>query len=196
MNKRQALVTRKTSETEVVLSIDLDGTGQGEIDTGIPFFDHMLSLMAKHGLFDLTTKAQGDLDVDGHHTVEDIGICLGQALQEALGEKRGIRRYGQSIMPMDETLMLVAIDISGRPYLAYDVELPVEVIGTYDTALTVEFLQAFTAKAGLTIHVKMLAGGNSHHIVEAIFKGLGQALDGATGINPGSSDIPSTKGII
>jgi len=194
---RKAVVSRQTSETQIQLEINLDGQGAVEVNTGIPFFDHMLSMVGKHGLFDLNIQAKGDLEVDGHHTVEDVGISLGQAFKEALGDKKGIRRYGYSIMPMDEALALVALDISGRPYLVYDVDLPVELIGTYDSALTVEFLQAFITNAGITMHVKMLAGKNAHHMVEAIFKGLAKALLEAVEVNPRAAGaIPSTKGML
>lgn len=194
---RRAEIARETKETKIQVELNLDGQGNVEIVTGISFFDHMLTMVGKHGLIDLKVIAEGDLEVDGHHTVEDIGICLGQALKEALGDRKGIRRYGNSLMPMDETLALVAMDISGRPYLVYDVDLPVEIIGTYDTALTVEFLQAFTTNAGITLHVKMMAGRNAHHMVEAIFKGLAKALQEAVEINPRIADvIPSTKGML
>jgi len=197
MGDRKAKIVRNTSETQIEFELSLDGQGNVDVDTGIPFFDHMLSMVGKHGLMDIKIKAKGDLEVDGHHTVEDVGICFGQALNQALGDKKGIRRYGSCTMPMDESLVLVAIDISGRPYLVYDVSLPVEVIGSYDTALTEEFLQAFANNAGVTIHVKMLAGKNAHHIVEAVFKGLACALSEAVEINPRvSSMIPSTKGTI
>ena len=197
MGDRTAKISRKTKETEIELELNLDGQGNVEVETGIPFFDHMLSMVGKHGLIDLSIKAKGDLEVDGHHTVEDVGICLGQALNQALGDKKGIRRYGSCLMPMDESLALVAIDISGRPYLVYDVDLPVEIIGSYDTALTVEFLQAFVNTSAMTIHVKVLAGRNAHHIVEAIFKGLARALGEAVEINPRIAGIvPSTKGML
>ncbi|MHB8841087.1 MAG: imidazoleglycerol-phosphate dehydratase HisB [Candidatus Aquicultor sp.] len=194
---RRAEIVRETKETRIRVELNLDGQGNVEVATGIPFFDHMLSMVGKHGLIDLDIAAEGDLEIDGHHTVEDVGICLGQALKDALGDRKGIRRYGSSLMPMDETLALVAMDISGRPYLVYDVDLPVELIGTYDTALTVEFLQAFTTNAGITLHVKMMAGKNAHHMVEAIFKGLAKALLEAVDINPRIADvIPSTKGML
>ncbi len=194
---RRAEIVRETKETRIRVELNLDGRGNVAVVTGIPFFDHMLSMVGKHGLIDLNIVAEGDLEVDGHHTVEDVGICFGQALKEALGDRKGIRRYGSSLMPMDETLALVALDISGRPYLVYDVDLPVEIIGTYDTALTVEFLQAFTTNAGITLHVKMMAGRNAHHMVEAIFKGLAKALLEAVDINPRIADvIPSTKGML
>jgi imidazoleglycerol-phosphate dehydratase len=197
MQERKARISRETKETQIVIELNLDGQGITDIDTGIPFFDHMLSMVGRHGLIDLAIKATGDLEIDGHHTVEDVGICLGQAIKEALGDKKGIRRYGSCIMPMDETLMLVALDISGRPYLVNDVDLPVEIIGTYDTALTNEFLQAFATTAGITLHVKQLAGKNAHHIVEASFKGLARALGEAVEINPRIAGIvPSTKGML
>ncbi|MCL6471772.1 MAG: imidazoleglycerol-phosphate dehydratase HisB [Firmicutes bacterium] len=194
---RVSKVARKTKETDIRVELSLDGQGNTEINTGIPFFNHMLSALGKHGILDLKVIAKGDLEVDGHHTVEDVGICLGQALKEALGDKRGIRRYGSAVIPMDESLALVAMDISGRPYLVYDVNLPVETIGTYDTNLTVEFLQAFVASAGVTLHVKMLSGRNAHHMVEAIFKGLALALQAAVEINPRVAEmVPSTKDMI
>lgn len=197
MSARISEIKRTTKETDVELVLNLDGTGEVEIDTGIPFFDHMLTMVGKHGLMDLKVKATGDLEVDGHHTVEDIGICLGQALNEAVGDKKGIRRYGSCMMPMDEALALVALDISGRSYLVYDVELPAEIIGSYDTLLTVEFLQAFANTAAITLHVKMLSGRNAHHMVEAVFKGLARALGEAVDIDPrNAGQIPSTKGRI
>ena len=197
MSARISEIKRTTKETDVELVLNLDGTGEVEIDTGIPFFDHMLTMVGKHGLMDLNVRAKGDLEVDGHHTVEDIGICLGQAFNEAVGDKKGIRRYGSCMMPMDEALALVALDISGRPYLVYDVELPAEIIGSYDTLLTVEFLQAFVNTAAITLHVKMLSGRNAHHMVEAVFKGLARALGEAVEIDPrNAGQIPSTKGRI
>jgi len=197
MSDRVASISRNTKETQIELELNLDGQGNVEVDTGIPFFDHMLSMVGKHGLMDLKIKAEGDLEVDGHHTVEDVGICFGQAINQALGDKKGIRRYGSCMMPMDESLALVAVDISGRPYLVYDVDLPVEIIGSYDTALTVEFLQAFISTAGITLHVKMMAGKNAHHMVEAIFKGFARALGEAVEINPRIAGlVPSTKGML
>jgi len=189
-------VNRATKETRIELSLNIDGTGKSDISTGIPFFDHMLELFARHGLFDLTVKAIGDLQVDAHHTVEDIGICLGSALLDALGDKASITRYGDCLMPMDETLVAVALDISGRSGLVYEVDLPVETIGQYDTSLTVEFLRAFVGKAGLTLHVRLMSGGNAHHIVEAVFKGLARALGQAVAIDPRIAGVPSTKGIL
>ncbi len=191
---RRTEIKRDTKETKIELSLELDGSGRSAIDTKIPFLDHMLDLFSKHGLFDLELSAVGDLEIDAHHTVEDIGICLGQAFSKALGDKVGIRRYGDVFMPMDESLILVAIDISGRPYLAYDVDLPIELIGTYDTSLTSEFLQAFVNNCKMTLHVKKFEGTNAHHIVEAVFKGLGRSLDIATSIDERVSGIPSTKG--
>ncbi|HEY3374598.1 MAG TPA: imidazoleglycerol-phosphate dehydratase HisB [Candidatus Aquicultor sp.] len=197
MGPRQAEIARKTQETDVAVELNLDGTGVVDIDTGIPFFDHMLSMLGKHGLIDIKIRAKGDLEVDGHHTVEDVGICFGQAFKQALGEKKGLHRYGHAMMPMDESLAIVALDISGRPYLVYDAEVPAEVIGTYDTTLTVEFMQAFINNAGVTLHVQLNSGRNAHHMVEAIFKGLGRALEAAVQINPRIADIvPSTKGML
>lgn len=193
---RVGRINRETKETRIEVSFNIDGAGASDISTGIPFFDHMLELFARHGLFDLTVKAVGDLEIDAHHTVEDIGICLGSALAEALGDKKGINRYGDCLLPMDETLVAAAIDISGRPGLVYEVDLPVETIGQYDTSLTVEFLQAFVAKAGLTLHIRLMTGGNSHHIVEAVFKGLARALGEAVAVNPRVAGVPSTKGIL
>lgn len=194
MSKRLSTIVRKTKETTIELKLNLDGKGEEQIETGIPFFDHMLSLFARHGLFDLTLKAEGDLAVDKHHTVEDVGICLGQAIQDSLGDKKGISRYGSSLLPMDETLVAVAVDISGRPHLSYDSELLGQTISEFDTRLVPEFLQALVNNAGLTVHIKLLAGQNSHHMIEAVFKGLGKALDMATTVDPRISDIPSTKG--
>ncbi|MBI4743720.1 MAG: imidazoleglycerol-phosphate dehydratase HisB [Actinobacteria bacterium] len=193
---RTGSVKRKTTETSIEFFLNLDGKGDSEVETGIPFLNHMLILFAKHGLFDMRIEAKGDLDIDGHHTVEDLGICLGQAIKECLGDKSGIERYGFSILPMDETLVLVSLDISGRPYLVYEVDLPVEIIGSYDTSLTVEFLQAVVNTLGLTLHVRLLSGKNTHHIIEAVFKALAKALSQAVGINPRISGIPSTKGML
>lgn len=193
---RSSQVTRETKETKISLELAVDGSGRAEVGTGIPFLDHMLDLFARHGLFDVKLRASGDLEVDGHHTVEDIGICLGQAFGQALGDKSGIARYGESVTPMDEALVMVAVDISGRPYLVYEVQVPAELIGTYDPALTVEFLQALTNSAGLTLHVRMLRGGNTHHVVEAVFKGVARALDKATRRDERVAGIPSTKGTL
>lgn len=194
MSERLSTIVRKTKETKIELKLNLDGGGKEQVETEIPFFDHMLSLFARHGLFDLSIKAEGDLAVDQHHTVEDVGICLGQAIKDSLGDKKGISRYGSSLLPMDEALVAVAVDISGRPHLSYDSELLGQAIGDFDSRLVPEFLQALVNNAGLTVHIKLLAGQNSHHMIEAVFKGLGKALDTATTIDPRITDIPSTKG--
>ena len=191
-------IIRKTKETAINLTIDLDGNGkQVSVNSGIGFFDHMLNLFAAHGRFDLVLDCDGDIEVDGHHSVEDIGIALGQAVKEALGDKKGITSYASFYLPMDETLALVALDISGRPFLVYDGTEMAPMIGNYDTELTEEFLRAFAFNAGITLHVKILYGSNSHHKVEAIFKALGHALHDAVKINPETADeIPSTKGLL
>lgn len=196
MADRTATVKRETKETSIEVNLDLDGQGNSKIETGIPFLNHMLELFAKHGLFDLTVKAKGDLEVDAHHTVEDLGITLGRALKEAIGDKKGIERFGDSVVPMDESLVLTAIDISGRPHLEYNVDIPLDMIGAYDTALTPEFLQALANEAGLTLHLKLLAGRNAHHIIEAIFKGLALALRRAVKIDQRVKGVPSTKGTL
>ena len=190
-------IIRTTKETDIDLTIDLDGTGRTNIETGIGFFDHMLTLFAAHGRFDLVLKCKGDIEVDGHHSVEDIGIALGQAVANALGDKKGITRYGTFYLPMDETLALVSLDISGRAYLVYDGGEMAPMIGQYDTELTEEFLRAFAFNAGITLHAKVLYGSNSHHKVEAIFKALGHALHDAVKINPETAnEIPSAKGML
>jgi imidazoleglycerol-phosphate dehydratase len=194
--ERTATIKRQTEETNVEIVLNLDGRGEHNIQTGIPFLNHMLSLLAKHGLFDLKIRAKGDLEVDAHHTVEDVGICLGQAFRKALGEKKGIRRFGQSIVPMDESLALVSVDISGRPHLVYDVEMPAKTIGSFDSTLTVDFLHAFVNHAAMTLHIRMLSGRNAHHIIEAIFKALAKALEMAAEVNPRATGVPSTKGEI
>lgn len=194
MNQRKVQISRKTTETEIELSLNLDGEGKNEIEINIPFLQHMLALFAKHGLFDMSLKAKGDLKVDAHHTVEDTGICLGQALKKALGEKTSISRFGYSLTPMDEALTLIALDISSRPLLSYQVDLNQEIIGDFDTNLTVEFFRSFVNEAGITLHIIKLAGENSHHIIESIFKGLGKALDMATMIDTRIKGVPSTKG--
>lgn len=194
MTERESSIKRHTKETNIDLTLKLDGKGKSQVETGIPFLNHMLELLTKHGLFDLEIKAKGDLEVDAHHTVEDVGIALGEAFRKSLGDKKGIKRFGSSIMPMDEALALVSLDISGRSHLIYDVKLPKEAIGTFDTALTHEFLHAFVNHAAVTLHIKLLDGENTHHIIEAIFKGLAKALDAATTIDPRVEDIPSTKG--
>lgn len=195
---RSSNIIRETKETSVDLTIDLDGKGRTDISTGIGFFDHMLNLFGAHGRFDLVVNCEGDIQVDGHHTVEDIGIALGQAVSKALGDKRGITRYGTFFLPMDETLAMVSLDISGRPYLVYDAGGDMApMIGKYDTELTEEFLRAFAFNAGITLHVKIMYGTNSHHKVEAIFKALGRALHQAVAINQETvNEIPSTKGLL
>ena len=196
MDKRTATLKRTTKETDVEISLDIDGTGEAHVGSGIGFFDHLLILFAKHGLFSLTVKAQGDLVIDGHHTVEDIGIVLGQALAKAAGDKAGIRRYGHVYVPMDEALVLVVVDFSGRPFLAFDAELGQGRIGEFDVELTEEFLRAVAVNAGLTLHVKVLAGKNRHHIVEAIFKALGRALSQSLERDPRVQGVPSSKGML
>ncbi len=195
MNVRKAKVSRTTSETSIEVNLQLDRSGGVEIETGVPFFDHMLEQLGRHGRLSLGVKARGDLEIDAHHTVEDVGLALGEALRDALGDKRGIARYGDALVPMEEALAQVALDISGRPLLVYDAAVPAESIGQYETVLTEEFLQAFTRAAGLTLHVSLRAGKNAHHCVEAIFKALARALLAAVTIDPrGGDDIPSTKG--
>lgn len=196
MKNRSAIVRRKTKETDIDLRLNLDGTGKYGVDTGIPFLDHMLALWTKHGLFDLKLRAIGDIKVDLHHTVEDIGICLGGALDKALGEKERIRRYGLSLCPMDESLAQVVIDISGRPYLQYKVKFPRKKIGGFDTELIKEFFGALTNRAAITLHINLLSGDNSHHIAEAIFKAFALALDQATRIDSRKKGVPSTKGLL
>lgn len=191
---RKAKVERKTSETEVKINLNLDGEGKYSIDTSIPFLDHMLSLMCKHGLFDLNIKAKGDLEVDDHHTVEDVGIVLGKAFKQAIGDKKGISRYGEASVPMDEALASVSLDISGRPYFIYKVELNKKRrIKNFDTDLIEDFLQAFVSNSGITLHVSSPYGRNAHHIIEAIFKALGRALRQAVAIDPRVKGVPSTK---
>ena len=196
MKKRVAEVRRKTVETDILIRLNVDGTGKRKIKTGMGFFDHMLDLFAKHGLFDLELKAKGDLHIDYHHTVEDVGISLGEAFKKALGDKAGIRRYGHFFVPMDETLMLVALDFSGRPHLEYQVTSRRKRILNFDVQLLEEFLRAFVLHAGLTMHVKMFHGVNVHHIHEAIFKAMGKAMDIATQVDPRVRGIPSTKGVL
>jgi len=194
---RKIEVARKTSETDIKLSLNLDGTGKSAVDTGVGFLDHMLELFARHGKFDLDIICKGDMYVDGHHSVEDIGICLGTAFCEALGDARGICRFSDVTMPMDEALILCAVDVSGRSHLSLKIELPDRAVGAMDTELFEEFLQAFVRKAGLTLHIIMLEGKNAHHILEACFKALARALRAAVEIDGEfSSDIPSTKGIL
>ena len=191
---RSAKFARKTGETDIVLEIDLDGSGIAEVDTGIGFFDHMLISFARHGLFDLKINVKGDLNVDSHHTIEDVGIVLGQAVKEALGDKKSIKRFGNSIIPMDETLMLCAIDLSGRPYLSFEGEFSTSKIGEYDTEMTREFFYAISYSAGMNLHIKTLSGFNNHHMVEAMYKSFGKALDEAVSIDSRINDIMTTKG--
>ena len=194
---RKAAVTRKTNETEISVEVDLDGTGSGRIATGVGFFDHMLDQLARHSLVDMTVSAKGDLHIDDHHTVEDVGIALGQALKQALGDKRGLTRYAACLLPMDETLTRVAVDVSGRPFLVFRSEFPTEKIGTFDTQLVREFFQAFAINGGLTLHIETLYGLNSHHIAESCFKGVARALGAALAIDPRqASRVPSTKGAL
>ncbi|MDR2715916.1 MAG: imidazoleglycerol-phosphate dehydratase HisB [Coriobacteriaceae bacterium] len=194
---RRAEFARITNETDIVLRVDLDGTGETDIATGIPFFDHMLDAFGRHGLFNLAVAAKGDLEVDAHHTVEDVGIVLGQAVASALGDKRGITRFGSSLVPMDEALLLAACDLSGRGQLHYEVKLPIEIIGNFDTTLVKEFFVAFAGNAGLTLHVRSLAGENSHHIIEAAFKAVARALSAAVAVDPRIVGVlPSTKGTL
>lgn len=194
---RSGEINRKTTETEIRLSLNLDGSGNGQIDSGCGFLDHMLTLFAKHGGFDLRVKCAGDTGVDYHHTTEDIGICLGLALAQALGDLRGISRYGSSILPMDEALILTAVDISGRSHLSYGLNIPAPKVGDFDTELVEEFLAALARQAAITLHVRQLAGGNAHHIIEACFKSLARALRAAVAIDASRRDtIPSTKGVL
>jgi imidazoleglycerol-phosphate dehydratase len=196
MQNRTAKISRNTQETQIHAEIQLDGAGNSQINTGIGFFDHMLILYAKHGLFDLVLNAKGDLYVDDHHTVEDAGIVLGQAVREALGDKGGIVRYGTSFVPMDEALVQVSLDISGRPFLAMDLPLPVIQLGSFSTEMVEEFLRAFAFAAGITLHVRLITGKNTHHIIEAVFKALGRALDEATRIDSRITGVMSTKGVL
>lgn len=195
--KRVAELARTTKETDIALSLNIDGTGISSIDTGVPFFDHMLEAFGRHGLFDLTIKAKGDLEVDAHHTVEDVGIVLGQAFAQAMGEKRGIARFGSQMLPMDETLVLAALDISGRGQLHWNVEVPLCLLGSFDSSLAKEFFIAFATNAGVTLHVRMLTGENAHHIVEACFKAVGRAMCAALELDARvGSELPSTKGLL
>ncbi|MBE6726339.1 MAG: imidazoleglycerol-phosphate dehydratase HisB [Ruminococcaceae bacterium] len=194
---RQAAVERKTAETDISLTLRLDGTGSSQIDTGVGFLDHMLTLFAKHGRFDLALVCRGDVEVDDHHSVEDIGIALGEAFSRAMGDKRGIRRYGDTILPMDESLVLTAVDFSGRAFLGFDAQFPTEKIGTFDSELVEEFWSAFVRTAACSLHIRKLAGKNSHHIAEAIFKSTARTFREAVEIDPDFADeIPSTKGVL
>lgn len=192
---RTSDITRNTAETKIQVTLNLDGTGKTDIDTGVGFLNHMLTLFAAHGKFDMTVKCAGDVEVDDHHSVEDIGICLGQAFQAALGDKRGITRYGSFLLPMDEALILSAVDISGRSCLCYGLDIPTEKIGTFDTELVEEFFLGFTRNCPMSLHLRQLAGTNSHHIVEGAFKSVGRALKAAVALD-GSNEIPSTKGVL
>ncbi len=193
---RRATVERKTRETAVAVQLVLDGTGTAEVDTGLPFFDHMLTLWAVHGFFDLTVRAQGDLEVDGHHTVEDVGITLGQALSEALGDRRGIRRYGTAFVPMDEAMAQVSLDLSNRPYLVWRLPGLAERVGSFETELAPEFFRAVCQHGGITAHILVPYGDNSHHILEAVFKAFGRALDEAVRQDPRRRAVPSSKGVL
>ena len=194
---RKADITRKTAETDITVSLDLDGTGSYDNQTGVGFFDHMLDQLARHALIGMKVRCEGDRHIDDHHSVEDVGIALGQALREALGDKRGIRRYGACLLPMDDALVRAALDLSGRPYLVWNVEMPTAQIGTFDTELVREFFQAFATHGGITLHVDRLHGLNSHHIAEAAFKAVARALREAIEPDPRKSDaIPSTKGTL
>ncbi|MDQ0902803.1 MULTISPECIES: imidazoleglycerol-phosphate dehydratase HisB [unclassified Paenibacillus] len=193
---RSARVARKTNETDITLAFQVDGTGVSEIQTDVPFLNHMLDLFTKHGQFDLNVVAKGDIEIDDHHTVEDIGICLGQTLREALGDKKGIKRYASVFVPMDEALAQVVIDISNRPHFEYRAQYPSQTVGSFDTQLVQEFLWKFALEARITLHVIMHYGQNTHHMIEAVFKALGRALDEATSIDPRVQGVPSTKGVL
>lgn len=194
MENRTAECRRKTKETDITLSLNLDGQGKSEINTGIPFFDHMLDGFARHGLFDLNVRVKGDIEVDSHHTIEDTGIVLGQAIAKALGDKAGIRRYGYFILPMDETLALAAIDLSGRPYLKYQADFTADRLGSMDTEMVREFFYAVSYSAGMNLHLKIMEPGNNHHMAEALFKVFGKALDMAVSDEPRMQEVWSTKG--
>ncbi len=194
--KRQGSIQRTTKETDINLNLVIDGSGQTEIDSGVPFLDHMLTLFGVHGFFDLSLRATGDTEVDDHHTVEDIGICLGQVFSEALKDKGGIARYGLCYLPMDETLVRVVVDISNRPYLHYDAMVSDQKLGTFDTALAQEFMRAFAQHAGVTLHIDLIHGSNSHHIIEAVFKGLARAMNQATVKLDGLTGTLSSKGLL
>ncbi len=194
---RESTIQRTTKETDISLTLQLDGTGKSTLDTGCGFLDHMLTLFAKHGRFDLAVKCHGDVEVDYHHTVEDIGICLGQAFEKALGDKCGIHRYGDIILPMDEALILSAVDLSGRGYLGYTIDMPTEKVGDFDTELAKEFWLAFVRNANCTLHIMELDGENSHHIIEGTFKSVARSLRQAVAIDPAcANEIPSTKGVL
>jgi imidazoleglycerol-phosphate dehydratase len=193
---RTAQINRKTAETEIAFSLNLDGTGKVEVATGVGFFDHMLTHIGKHGLFDLTVQCRGDLHIDAHHTIEDVGICFGKALVQALGDKSGIRRFGDCTLPMDETLATAAIDLSGRPFLVWRADVPNEMLGTFSSQLAEEFWRAVSSAGQLTLHVTVHHGRNTHHIIEAIFKACARALRAAAEADPRAAGIPSTKGVL
>ncbi len=194
---REAAITRKTAETDVSLRLSLDGSGRSQIRSGVGFLDHMLTLFARHGRFDLSVECRGDTQVDGHHSVEDVGICLGQAFREALGDKAGITRYGDTTLPMDEALVLTAVDLSGRGYLGCELPLPAEKVGDFDTELVEEFWAAFARSGELTLHIRLLAGRNTHHIIEAAFKSAARSLRKAVAVDPAlGGEVPSTKGVL
>ncbi len=196
MANRKASVSRKTGETDIKIELNIDGTGTATVDTGIGFLDHMLTSFARHGLFDLTVSVKGDLYVDSHHTIEDTGIALGMAIRKALGDKKGIKRYGSVMLPMDETLMLCAIDLSGRPYLVFDASFTVDQVGYFDTEMVKEFFYAISYAAGMNLHLKQISGSNNHHIIEAAFKAFAKALDEASSYDIRITDVMSTKGTI
>jgi len=196
MAERTGQVARKTRETDIAVTWRLDGAGLADIDTGVPFFDHMLDQIARHGLMDLTVRAVGDLQIDAHHTVEDTGIALGQALRRALGDGRSIRRYGSAFVPFDEVLAFAAVDISGRPYLAFDAALPAQKVGEFDTELVQEFFRALAMNAGITLHLKVHYGQNTHHMIEGLFKAFARALGEAVALDPRVTGVPSTKGAL
>src|SRR5271167_2192844 len=196
MTARTAQIRRETGETKITLGLNLDGVGQAQLSTGVGFFDHMLNLLARHSLIDLDVKAKGDLHIDAHHTVEDVGICFGKALSQALGDKAGIRRYGSATLPMDETLVTAALDLSGRPFLVWNAEVPLETLGAFNSQLAEEFWRAVSSSAALTLHVVCHHGRNTHHVIEGIFKATARALREAVEMDPRSPGIPSTKGVL
>lgn len=196
MENRTAEITRVTKETDIALRLNLDGSGKAEINTGIGFFDHMLNSFARHGFFDLDCKVKGDLYVDCHHTIEDTGIVLGEAIKQALDEKKGIKRYGSFLLPMDEALIMCALDLSGRPYLVFDAEFSTDRVGYFDTEMVKEFFYAVSYSAGMNLHIRQISGSNHHHIIEAMFKAFAKALDEAVGIDPRITDVLSTKGTL
>ncbi len=196
MENRTAAITRVTKETDIAMTLNLDGSGKADIQTGIGFFDHMLNSFARHGFFDLDCKVKGDLYVDCHHTIEDTGIVLGEAIKKALGEKKGIKRYGSFLLPMDEALVMCALDLSGRPYLVFDAEFTTDRVGYFDTEMVKEFFYAVSYSAGMNLHIKQLSGSNNHHIIEAMFKAFAKALDEATSYDSRITDVLSTKGTL